>query len=160
MGEGRVFTTYEMADIAFGVVGVVGVALDASITTYNFLSSITDAPKAIKTLAKHIKALNSFLEPFYELISKPVIRNRAQNVRFIPCVENAVSGFEGVLKSLENEVKQYVKYVAGSSTPSWGGWGSWRRVKYAFNKKSMIELEASLLGRMSALHMGLAPMNL
>ena len=149
-----------MADVAFGVVGVVGVALDASITTYNFLSSIAGAPKAIKTLAHHIKTLKPFLEPFYELISKPVIRNRAQNVRFIPSVENAVSGFEGVLKSLEDEVKQYVKYVAGSSTLSWGGWGSWRRVKYAFNKSSMIELEASLLGRMSALHMALAPMDL
>jgi hypothetical protein len=115
-----------MADIAFGVVGVVGVALDASITTYNFISSIAGAPKAIKTLANHIENLKSFLEPFHELISKPAIRNRAQNVRFIPSVEGAVSGFEGVLKGLENEVKQYVKYVVGSSTPSWGGWGSWR----------------------------------
>jgi hypothetical protein len=149
-----------MADIAFGVVGVVGVALDASITTYNFISSIAGAPKAIKTLANHIENLKSFLEPFHELISKPAIRNRAQNVRFIPSVEGAVSGFEGVLKGLENEVKQYVKYVVGSSTPSWGGWGSWRRVKYAFNKSSMIELEASLLGRMSALHLSLVPMDL
>jgi hypothetical protein len=149
-----------MADVAFGIVGVVGVALDASTTTYNFLSSIAGAPKAIKTLAYHIKTLKSFLEPFYELISKPVIRDRAQNVRFILSVQNAVSGCEGVLKSLEDEVKQYVRYVAGSSTPSWGGWGSWRRVKYAFNKSLMIELEASLLGRMSALHMALAPMDL
>lgn len=148
-----------MADIAFGVVGVVGVALDASTTTYHFILSIAGAPKAIKTLANHIKHLKSFLGPFHELISKPEIRDRAQNVRFIPSVENEVSGFEGMLKDLENEVKQYVNYAAGSSTPSWGGWGSWRRVKYAFKKSLMIELEASLLGRMSALHLALAPMD-
>lgn len=149
-----------MADIAFGVIGVVGVALDASITTYNFLANIAGAPKAIKVLANHIKTLRVFLEPFHELISKPAIRDRVQNVRFIPSVENAVSGFEGVLKSIEDEVNQYVKYTAESSTYSWGGWGSWRRVKYTFKKSSIIELEASLLGRMSALHMALAPMDL
>ncbi|KAL5319117.1 hypothetical protein ACEPPN_012166 [Leptodophora sp. 'Broadleaf-Isolate-01'] len=102
-----------MADIAFGVVGVVGVALDASTTTYHFILSIAGAPKAIKTLANHIKHLKSFLGPFHELISKPEIRDRAQNVRFIPSVENEVSGFEGMLKDLENEVKQVIDAFLG-----------------------------------------------
>lgn len=147
-------------NIAFSVVSIVSVALNASITTYNFLLSITDALKAIKTLAKHIKVLNSFLEPFYELILKPVICNRAQNVRFILCVKNAVSDFKGVLKSLKNKVKQYVKYVTESSTPSWDEWELWQQVKYAFNKNLMIKLKVSLLRKMSALHLRLTSMNL
>ena len=149
-----------MADAALGVVGIVGVALDVSLTTYTFISSVHGAPQEIETLAGHINNLKLFLEPFHLLVSKPVIFARAQNVDFIPAVRATVSGLEGVLKGLADEVKQYIKYKPGSQIPSWAGWGSVRRVKYAFNRSSLLELEASLLGRMEALHLTLAPMDL
>lgn len=100
-----------MAEIAFGVVGVVGVAFQMSHATYTFLSSITGAPKSIKTLASHIESLNLFLETFNTVISKPEIRERAQNSTWLPSVVRALSCFEGVLNEVEVEVKRYLKYA-------------------------------------------------
>ncbi|KAG7009841.1 alpha-galactosidase [Physcia stellaris] len=126
-----------MAEIAFGVVGVVGVVFQVSGATCTFLSSIIGAPKSIKTLASHIESLKFFLEAFNTVVSKPEIRERAQNLTWLPSV-----------------------YAPGSSAPVWGGLGSWPRIKYAFNKSSLLEIQAALLGRVAALHLTMEPMDL
>lgn len=149
-----------MADITLSIVGAVGVALDVALTTYDFVSSIIQAPPAILTLADHINTLKSFLQPFYILISKPVIHDRAQNIAFLAALQNATIGFHAVLKDIEEQVSRYVRYPVGSDKPVWGGRSSIRRLKYAANKKSLHELEAGLLGRMAALHLAIAPMDL
>ena len=149
-----------MAEIAFGVVGVVGVAFQVSGATCTFLSSIIGAPKSIKTLASHIESLKFFLEAFNTVISKPEIRERAQNLTWLPSVVRALSCFESLLNELEMKVKKYVKYAPGSSAPVWGGLGSWPRIKYAFNKSSLLEIQAGLLGRVAALHLTMEPMDL
>ena len=149
-----------MAEIAFGVVGVVGVAFQVSGATYTFLSSIAGAPKSIKTLASHVESLELLLEAFNTVVSKPEIRDRPQNLTWLPSVLRALSCFEGVLNELEIKVKGYVKYAPGSSMPVWGGWGSLPRIKYAFNKSSLLEIQAGLLGRVAALHLAMQPMDL
>ena len=149
-----------MAEIAFGIIGVLGVALDVCIRTYAFISSISSAPRAIVTLAEHVYTLSLFLEPLLELLSKPTIRQRPQNIRFLPCVARALAGFSVTLNALEEEVKQYIRYRKASQSPCWAGWTSPRRYKYAFNKGLIVTLEAVLLGRMEALNLTMQPMDL
>ena len=149
-----------MAGIALAVVGVLGVALDTAIKTYKFVSSIVDAPRAIRNLASHINTSRLFLEPLLDLISKPFIQERAQNIAFLPSVEHAIAGFQVTLSEIGTELRRYVKYVAGSETPTWAGWASRRRFRYALNKSTLEKLEFSLLGRMQSLHMALRPMDL
>jgi hypothetical protein len=149
-----------MADIALGVIGVLGVVLDSATQTYGFISDIKDAPKAITTLGEHVKGLKLFVGPLLNLLSKPSIRSRPQNKDFLPSVEHAFSGFANILNSIDSEIKLYVKYTPGSAAPVWGGWLSRRRWKYAFKKSSILELEARLLGTIAALDLNLRPLDL
>ena len=149
-----------MADLTLGALGVLGVTLQTATTTYEFISNIRGAPRAIRTLASHVNTLRQFLDGFHEVLSKDVIRRRPQNVKFIPLVEDAAEQFKGILKDLDLEVRQYVTYVSGSRIPEWAGWGSRRRVKYAFSKGSILDLETCMLAKLSMFHVMLRPMNL
>ena len=149
-----------MADIALGVVGVLGVALQTATVTHKFISDIKGAHRAIRTLGSHVNTLREFLAGFHEVMSMDVIRRRPQNKKFIPIVEDAATQFDEILRSLSAEVKQYVFYAPGSSVPVWAGWGSRRRFKYALSKRSLVDLEASMLIKLSVLHVTLRPMNL
>jgi hypothetical protein len=149
-----------MADIGLGVAGVLGVALQTATAVHAFISNVKEAPRAIRTLASHIGTLRDFLESLSNVLQNETIRQRPQNVKFMPIVESGARQFSDILQDLNLEVQQYVKVKPGTKVATWVGWWTPRNFKYAFKKRNLVQLEASMLKQLEALHFMLRPMDL
>jgi Fungal N-terminal domain of STAND proteins len=102
------------ASLACGVLGTIGVVLDASITTYTFVSSIKGAPRSLESLASHIFTLESVLSALKELTSQPHVRQRSQRPEALKCLQSALSGCDQVLSELDTELRSYVRHQPAS----------------------------------------------
>lgn len=152
-----------MADIALGVVGVVGVALQAASATHEFLSSIRGGPRSVKSLAIHISTLKSVLSILNRRLNGGVWTCDGDEAEYdyrIILLYNAIQACNTAITELDNEVRKYVTFPAGSSVPNWGRNRPWRRVKWALQKGSVVELQQHLFASFGLLHFAIDALNL
>lgn len=151
----------EMADAAFGVVGVVGVALQCSLSLHGFISSIKGADRSMRSLNSHIETLKDVLQPLHDRISLQEVRTHPLNAPFMKGLEKAVRCCQERLRELESGLRRCMK----QSTDSVGKlrltsrlW--WRRIRFVLRKEDVVQRQNALFGSLSILGLALSPVNM
>ena len=148
-----------MADIAFGIVGTIGVALQGAIATHAFLSSIKGAPRSLESLAAHIKTLQPILRNLEHRLSHVPLVERRRIIEHIEILEHAVNGCRHHMSDLDTEIHRYVGIESGSRFRRWGGRSIGRRARFALRKSQVLDLQRDLFASISILHLGVSMLN-
>ena len=122
-------------DVAFGVIGTVGVALHSAHRVYELVTGIRGAPYAVESISKDIQALSSALETLRNILGT---LDDPRQLKMIPMLQIPLDNCVATLHDIEIKLKPHIKLSDGKPK-------IWRGFVWTFREKDITTLQTTLM---------------